>query len=144
MDAVTAVSGSGPAYVFHLVECMAEAGIAAGVVEGALVRKDDLLITIGIYALVGFEVTPASVIGLLTILGYSLYDTVVVFDKVRENTAGIAGGSRMSVGAGSPVGVPLRSRTMVARSSRRASPPAPCAAPVPLNTRSMSAPSGRR
>ncbi|HET7477724.1 MAG TPA: protein translocase subunit SecF [Dermatophilaceae bacterium] len=46
----------------------------------------DLLITVGIYALAGFEVTPASVIGFLTILGYSLYDTVVVFDKVRENT----------------------------------------------------------
>jgi preprotein translocase subunit SecF len=54
----------------------------------------DLLITMGIYALVGFEVTPASVIGLLTILGYSLYDTVVVFDKVDENTKGITGGSR--------------------------------------------------
>lgn len=46
----------------------------------------DLLLTVGIYALVGFEVTPASVIGFLTILSYSLYDTVVVFDKVRENT----------------------------------------------------------
>jgi len=46
----------------------------------------DLILTVGIYALVGFEVTPASVIGFLTILGYSLYDTVVVFDKVRENT----------------------------------------------------------
>jgi preprotein translocase subunit SecF len=49
----------------------------------------DLVITVGIYALVGFEVTPASVIGFLTILGYSLYDTVVVFDKIRENTHGI-------------------------------------------------------
>ncbi len=49
----------------------------------------DLLITVGVYALLGFEVSPASVIGFLTILGYSLYDTVVVFDKVRENTAGI-------------------------------------------------------
>jgi preprotein translocase subunit SecF len=49
-----------------------------------------------VYALVGFTVTPATVTGLLTILGYSLYDTVVVFDKVRENTRGIAGGSRMS------------------------------------------------
>jgi preprotein translocase subunit SecF len=49
----------------------------------------DILITIGIYALTGFEVSPTSVIGLLTILGYSLYDTVVVFDKVRENTAGL-------------------------------------------------------
>ncbi|MGH3167251.1 MAG: protein translocase subunit SecF, partial [Trebonia sp.] len=49
----------------------------------------DIVITIGVYALVGFSVSPTSVIGLLTILGYSLYDTVVVFDKVRENTAGI-------------------------------------------------------
>jgi len=46
----------------------------------------DLIITIGIYAWTGFEVTPATVTGLLTILGFSLYDTVVVFDKVRENT----------------------------------------------------------
>jgi preprotein translocase subunit SecF len=56
----------------------------------------DLVITVGIYALAGFEVTPATVIGLLTILGYSLYDTVVVFDKVRENTRGLQGGSRMT------------------------------------------------
>lgn len=56
----------------------------------------DLVITVGIYALVGFEVSPSTVIGLLTILGYSLYDTVVVFDKVRENTKDIAGGSRMT------------------------------------------------
>jgi len=49
----------------------------------------DIVITVGVYALVGFPVAPASVIGLLTILGYSLYDTVVVFDKVRENTAGL-------------------------------------------------------
>jgi preprotein translocase subunit SecF len=54
----------------------------------------DLIITVGIYATVGFDVSPSTVIGLLTILGYSLYDTVVVFDKVRENTAPIAGGSR--------------------------------------------------
>ncbi len=46
----------------------------------------DIVITIGVYALSGFEVTPATVTGLLTILGFSLYDTVVVFDKVRENT----------------------------------------------------------
>jgi preprotein translocase subunit SecF len=49
----------------------------------------DLMLTIGIYALVGFTVTPATLIGVLTILGYSLYDTVVVFDKVRENTRDI-------------------------------------------------------
>jgi preprotein translocase subunit SecF len=54
----------------------------------------DVFITVGIYALVGFEVTPATVIGFLTILGYSLYDTVVVFDKVRENTKGIAASGR--------------------------------------------------
>ena len=47
----------------------------------------DLIVTVGIYCLFGFEVTPSTVIGLLTILGYSLYDTVVVFDKVRENTS---------------------------------------------------------
>lgn len=47
----------------------------------------DLVLTVGIYALVGFTVTPATMIGILTILGYSLYDTVVVFDKVRENVA---------------------------------------------------------
>lgn len=48
----------------------------------------DLVITAGIYGITGFEVTPGAVIGLLTILGYSLYDTVVVFDKIRENTFG--------------------------------------------------------
>ena len=48
----------------------------------------DLIITAGIYGITGFEVTPGAVIGLLTILGYSLYDTVVVFDKIRENTRG--------------------------------------------------------
>jgi preprotein translocase subunit SecF len=56
----------------------------------------DLVITAGIYALAGLQVSPSTVIALLTILGYSLYDTVVVFDKVRENTASIAGGSRMT------------------------------------------------
>ena len=48
----------------------------------------DLTTTAGVYSLVGFEVTPATVIGLLTILGFSLYDTVIVFDKVEENTHG--------------------------------------------------------
>ena len=55
----------------------------------------DLIITVGVYALVGFTVTPATLIGVLTILGYSLYDTVVVFDKVRENTADLKN-SRMT------------------------------------------------
>ncbi|OBF38723.1 protein-export membrane protein SecF [Mycobacterium sp. ACS1612] len=48
----------------------------------------DLVVTAGVYSIVGFEVTPATVIGLLTILGFSLYDTVIVFDKVEENTHG--------------------------------------------------------
>ncbi|QXQ15792.1 protein translocase subunit SecF [Skermania piniformis] len=49
----------------------------------------DLTVTAGVYSLVGFEVTPATVIGMLTILGFSLYDSVVVFDKVEENTRGV-------------------------------------------------------
>ena len=49
----------------------------------------DLIVTVGVYALVGFTVTPSTVIGVLTILGYSLYDTVVVFDKIRENVRGL-------------------------------------------------------
>ncbi|MFG2822762.1 protein translocase subunit SecF [Kitasatospora sp. NPDC048365] len=56
----------------------------------------DLLITIGVYALVGFEVTPGTVIGFLTILGYSLYDTVVVFDTVKENTRGLTKQSKLT------------------------------------------------
>ena len=54
----------------------------------------DIIVTAGIYALIGFEVTPSTVIGLLTILGFSLYDTVVVFDKVEENTKGLKSGAR--------------------------------------------------
>ena len=50
----------------------------------------DVVITVGVYALSGFEVTPATVTGVLTILGFSLYDTVVVFDKVRENTKNLS------------------------------------------------------
>ncbi|MGH3937338.1 MAG: protein translocase subunit SecF [Pseudonocardiaceae bacterium] len=58
----------------------------------------DVLVTAGVYSLVGFELTPASVIGLLTILGFSLYDTVVVFDKVQENTRGLLGLTRRTYG----------------------------------------------
>ena len=53
----------------------------------------DLVLTAGVYSLVGFEVSPSTVIGFLTILGFSLYDVVVVFDKVQENTRGITAGS---------------------------------------------------
>ncbi|WP_395654196.1 protein translocase subunit SecF, partial [Phycicoccus elongatus] len=56
-------------------------------VAALIALAHDMIITIGIYALTGFEVSPATMIGFLTVLGYSIYDTVVVFDKVRENTA---------------------------------------------------------
>jgi preprotein translocase subunit SecF len=58
----------------------------------------DLLLTAGVYSLVGFQVTPGTVVGLLTILGYSLYDTVVVFDKVDENSRGLLGSTRYTYG----------------------------------------------
>jgi preprotein translocase subunit SecF len=54
----------------------------------------DMVLTAGLYSLVGFEVSPATVIGFLTILGFSLYDTVVVFDKVQENSRGLLGSTR--------------------------------------------------
>ncbi|MBN9097748.1 MULTISPECIES: protein translocase subunit SecF [unclassified Pseudonocardia] len=58
----------------------------------------DVVVTAGIYSIVGFEVTPSTVIGLLTILGFSLYDTVVVFDKVKENGRGLLGLTRRTYG----------------------------------------------
>ncbi|HEU4361616.1 MAG TPA: protein translocase subunit SecF [Mycobacterium sp.] len=58
----------------------------------------DVAVTAGIYSLVGFEVTPATVIGLLTILGFSIYDTVIVFDKVEENTHGFQHTTRRTYG----------------------------------------------
>lgn len=63
-------------------------------VGGMLALLHDLVISAGIYSLVGFSVTPSTIVGLLTILGYSLYDTVVVYDKVRENAKDILAGSR--------------------------------------------------
>jgi preprotein translocase subunit SecF len=70
---------------------------------GALAH--DLLLTAGAYSIIGFEVTPATIIGLLTILGFSLYDTVVVFDKVEENTRGILGHSRYTYAEASNLAV---------------------------------------
>lgn len=58
----------------------------------------DLIIVAGVYGITGFEVTPAAVIGFLTILGYSLYDTVVVFDKIKENTADFGPSSTSTYG----------------------------------------------
>jgi preprotein translocase subunit SecF len=65
----------------------------------------DILITIGVYSLVQFEVTPSSVVGLLTILGYSLYDTVVVFDKVRENTRSLTTSNAMTYSQAANLGL---------------------------------------
>ncbi|MEL7207248.1 MAG: protein translocase subunit SecF [Actinomycetota bacterium] len=56
----------------------------------------DIIVSVGFYAVFQFEVTPATVIAFLTILGYSLYDTIVVFDKVRENTARLSTSGRMT------------------------------------------------
>ncbi|WP_369137795.1 protein translocase subunit SecF [Modestobacter versicolor] len=66
---------------------------------GAIVAVlHDIVVTAGVYALIGFEVTPSTVIGLLTILGFSLYDTVVVFDKVEENTKDLSKSARSTYG----------------------------------------------
>ena len=65
----------------------------------------DVVTTAGVYSIVGFEVTPATVIGLLTILGFSLYDTVVVFDKVEENTRGLRHTARRTYAEEANLGV---------------------------------------
>ena len=61
-----------------------------------LAMVHDILVTVGVYSISRFEVTPATVIAFLTILGYSLYDTIVVFDKVEENTRGLAASGRLT------------------------------------------------
>jgi preprotein translocase subunit SecF len=64
---------------------------------GALVALiHDILVTVGVYSLSGFQVTPDTVVAFLTILGYSLYDTMVVFDRVQDNTDGIGAAGRMT------------------------------------------------
>ncbi|KSU60877.1 protein translocase subunit SecF [Gordonia sp. JH63] len=65
----------------------------------------DLIVTAGIYSLVGWEVTPATVIGLLTILGFSIYDTVVVFDKISENTRSVLQTTRRTYAEQANLGV---------------------------------------
>ncbi|HET7398212.1 MAG TPA: protein translocase subunit SecF [Intrasporangium sp.] len=72
---------------------------------GLVALLHDLVITVGVYALFGFEITPSSMIGFLTILGYSLYDTVVVFDKVRENTSEALRSRRLSYAAAANLAV---------------------------------------
>jgi preprotein translocase subunit SecF len=63
-------------------------------VGGIVALLHDLVVAAGVYSLVGFEVTPSTIVGLLTILGFSLYDTVVVYDKVGENSKDLLAGSR--------------------------------------------------
>jgi len=74
-------------------------------VAALIALAHDILITIGVYSLVQFEVTPSSVVGLLTILGYSLYDTVVVFDKVRENTRSLTTSNTMTYSQAANLGL---------------------------------------
>lgn len=79
------------AYIaFRLQREMAAAAMISLAVDAVLIA--------GIYAIFGFEVSPATVIGLLTVLSFSIYDTVIVFDKVRENTAGIYDSTRRTYG----------------------------------------------
>ncbi|MEO8888451.1 MAG: protein translocase subunit SecF [Jatrophihabitantaceae bacterium] len=65
-------------------------------VGGMVALLHDLVVAAGVYSLVGFQVTPSTIVGLLTILGFSLYDTVVVYDKVSENSKNILAGARMT------------------------------------------------
>ncbi|AGE36518.1 protein translocase subunit SecF [Corynebacterium urealyticum] len=81
--------------VFAYIGLRMERDMAISAIIGVLI---DLTVVSGIYALLGLDVSPATVIGLLTILAYSLYDTVVVFDKVQENTAGLFDSNRATYG----------------------------------------------
>ena len=80
-------------FVYIAIRLQREMAVAA-----ILALFVDLITITGLYAIAGFEVTPATVIGLLTVLAFSLYDTVIVFDKVRENTAGYLGNKRLTYG----------------------------------------------
>lgn len=66
-------------------------------VTGVIALAHDVIITLGLYALIGREVTPNTVAALLTIMGYSLYDTIVVFHRIRENTANLTKKSFMQM-----------------------------------------------
>jgi preprotein translocase subunit SecF len=81
--------------VVYLIAVFREWRMAVGAIAAL---AQNLLITATVYLLVGFEITPSTVIGFLTILGFALYDVVVVFDKVRENTQGITGKADQTYG----------------------------------------------
>jgi preprotein translocase subunit SecF len=120
-DALTAVAGPpaiditfvGPTWGDHISRTMLQAlvvflVIAVGYISIRLEFKmsiaalialtHDVLLAAGVYALFGFTVSPATIIAFLTVLGYSMYDTVVVFDRVQENTASLGGPGRRSYG----------------------------------------------
>ena len=79
--------------VFAYITLRFEWKMAVGALAALL---HDLIIAAGVYSIVGFELTPSTVVGLLTILGFSLYDTVVVFDKVAENSKDLLATARMT------------------------------------------------
>jgi preprotein translocase subunit SecF len=81
--------------VIYLIAVFREWRMAVGAVAALF---QNLLLTATVYSLVGFEISPSTVIGFLTILGFALYDVVVVFDKVRENTQGITGKADQTYG----------------------------------------------
>jgi preprotein translocase subunit SecF len=81
--------------VIYLIAVFREWRMAVGAIAALL---QNLLLTATVYLLVGFEISPSTVIGFLTILGFALYDVVVVFDKVRENTQGITGRADQTYG----------------------------------------------
>ena len=83
------------AVVFVYISVRLERDMAISAIVSLLL---DGIVVAGVYSLVGFEVSPATVIGLLTILAYSLYDTVIVFDKVHENTQDVLSSTRSTYG----------------------------------------------
>lgn len=88
--------------VFGYIAVRFEWRMAAAAIAALLF---DVVTTAGVYSILGFEVTPATVIGLLTILGFSLYDTVIVFDKVEENTRGLKHTARRTYAEEANLGV---------------------------------------
>jgi preprotein translocase subunit SecF len=91
----------------HAIEALVAFFVAVGIyislrfepkmaVAAFVALLHDLLVTAGVYSLFGFQVTPDTVVAILTILGYSLYDTVVVFDRVRDNSRGLGASGRMT------------------------------------------------
>jgi preprotein translocase subunit SecF len=88
--------------VMIFISFLFEWRLSVGALSGLL---HDLVLTAGIYSLVHWEVTPDTVVGLLTILGYSLYDNIVVYDKVRENTRGILGAGKQTYSEAANVAV---------------------------------------